>query len=464
MKGRISICVILAIGFLIFLIYGSRNIYGMRNQVEASEETVIGDVGAASGVNLALEYIDDSDIGWDVNYHIGNSIQTDATFKTYYYNNYRYNFAPRVYFQGLNRLESEFFDKIEGDVGEITIPLADYYEYLPINLQISYNKFASKGLLGDNNIYKIKMPKDAALHIKKEYNSYSTEPISVPYVDAIAPSVMIDGKIYFSITNMGTQIYYEKSSQNSIVYNITSGILAIENKERLSFDDIELIYPINLENDGTTKVLGLTSMKEDKYLALATMEEQNIYIHLYDVKNNELVKKEKVGEIPSGMAVNQFDLITQGDYLLANYEYHEEDDTESRNSLKVVGAVYLVTENNEIISVLENEYYTKLVDEIGENYHTQPEDMIYINDKLHFLFRNYSSDSINQNGERENSIVLLTMDEDEILYLGIIRNSMIEDFTVGDVNYANYTHNTMNNEELIIRYRTRNISTVSFAK
>lgn len=458
MKGRISVCVIVAIGFLIFLIYGSSTIYGMRNQVVANEETVIGDVGAASGVNLALEYIDDSDIGWDVNYRIGNSIQTDAAFKTYYYNDYRYNFAPRVYFEGQRGFDSGFFDKIEGDVGELTIQLADYYEYLPINLHISYNKFASKGLLGDNNIYKIKIPKDAALHIKKEYNSYSTETTSVPYVDATAPSVLIDGKIYFSITNLQNQIYYEKSSQNSIEYNITSGILAIENKERLSFDDIELIYPINLENDGTTKVLGLTSMKEDKYLALATMEEQNIYIHLYDVKSKVLIKKEKVGEIPSSMTMNQFDLITQGDYLLANYEYYEEDETELRDTLEVVGAVYNITDTNEIKSVLENEYHTKLVDEIKENYYTKPEDMLFINNKLHLVFRNYSN---NSNGEHANSIVLLTMDQEEILYLGIIRNNMIEDYTIGDVSYGYYT---MSNEELIVRNRARDITRVNFIR
>lgn len=458
MKGKISVCVIVAIGFIIFLIYGSSTIYGMRNQVVANEETMIGDVNAATGVNLALEYIDNSEIGWNVNYRIGNSIQTDAAFKTYYYNNYRNDFAPRVYFEGLYGFESEFFDKIEGDVGEITIPLADYYEYLPINLHISYNKFASKGLLGDNNIYKIKMPKDATLHIKKEYNSYSSEPISVPYVDATAPSVMINGKIYFSITNMENHIYYEKSSQNSIEYQIKSGILAIENKETLSFDDIEFIYPINLENDGTTTVLGLTSMKEDKYLALATMEEQSIYIHLYDVKNNVLIKKEKVGEIPSNMTMNQFDLINQGDYLLANYEYYEEDDTESWDTLKVVGAVYNITDTNEIKCVLENEYYTKLVDEMKENYYSKPKDMLFMNNKLHLVFRNYSS---NSNEELANSIVLLTMDADEILYHGIIRNNMIEDYTIGDVTYSYYT---MSNEEVIVRNRARDITNVNFIR
>lgn len=202
-------------------------------------------------------------------------------------------------------------------------------------------------------------------------------------------------------------------------------------------------------------------MKEDKFLALVTLEEQNIYIHLYDVKKNELVKIEKVGEIPESVEITHFEIISQGDYILGNYEYIDEDDTETRNSIKVVGSVYHVTENNEIKSVLENEYYTKLVDEIGENYYTQPEDMIYINDKLHLLFRNYSHNNNYQDGERENSVALLTIDEDEILYFGIIRNSMIEDYTVSDVKYAQYT---MNNEGLIIRNRTRNISTVSFAK
>jgi hypothetical protein len=460
MKSKISVCLISAIGFLIFLIYGSSTIYRMRNQVVTTEETVIGDVKAARGVNLALKFLDQSELGWDVNYSIGNRIQTDSTFKTYYYNDYNINTAPKSYIRTGDFDADELYNQINGDVGEMTILLTDYYEYLPIDLWLSYNSELMP-IWGGNNLYKIKIPEGAALRIKKEYNSYYTEPINVPYGVANVPSVMIDEKLYFTITNLKNQIYYEKNSQNNIEYNITSGILAIDGNKGLSYDNIEIVYPLNLENDGTTTVLGLVSVKEDEFLALATLEEQNIYIHLYDIKNNVLVKKEKVGEIPSDRIMNQFDLITQGDFLLANYEYTMEDDTGSRETLQVVGAAYNITESNEIKSVLENEYYTKLVKEMNENYYTAPKDMLFINNKLHLAFNNYFYNNNNTDGNRVNSIVLLTMDKDDILYLGIISNSMIEDYTIGDVNYIHYT---MNNERLLIQNRARSIYTVNFTK
>ena len=460
MRGKISVCIILAIGFLIFLIYGSSTIYGMRNDVIANEETIIGDVNAVSGVNIEVKYQDNNDIGWDINYQIENNIQMSATFKTFYYNNYSNNFAPSVHLgtdMGLYR--EEYFGQIEGDVGEITISLADKYEYMPINLFVSFDKSSSKGLLGENNIYKIKMPEDAVLHIKKEYNSYSSEPINVPYIDARPPSVLIDGKMYLTITNFLNQIYYEKSSEDNIEYTITSGILAIEDKERLSLDDIEMIYPIHLANGGTTTVLGLTSVKEEKFLALATLEEQNIYIHLYDVKNNVLVKKEKVGSIPANMIINQFNLITQGDYLLANYVYDRKEETDSRDTLKAVGAAYNITDTNEIKNVFENEYYTKLAKEINEHYYTEPQDMLFKDNKLHMVFYNSNNDYYGR--DRLNSIVLLTMDKEEIQYFGILRNSMIEDYTIGDVYQFQYT---TNGDRLIIGNRARNIYSFHFVK
>lgn len=456
MKNKISVCAILAMGSLIFIIYGSTTIYGMRNQVEDYEETLIGNTQEAIDVNLVLKYTDD-DIGWDVNYSIENSIQTASTFKTFYYKEYNSYFAPNVYISSGDFFRSDFSNKIEDDVGEITIQLTDYYEYLPMDVMVSFDRKKITPISGENNLYKIRIPKDATVHIKKEYNSYSIEPNSVPYVYySNSTSVMIDGKIYFCISNLENQIYYN-NRKDSMEYKLTSGILAIEEKDFLTYDDIETIYPIYLENGDKKTILGITSVQEDRNLALATMEDQNIYIHLYDVKNNVLVKKEKVGEIPSDMIISRFEFRSKGDNLLANYEYINADNTESRDALKVVGAVYNITDSNEIKTVLENEYYTKLVKEINENYYTDPEDMVYIHNKLHLVFRNYDDSSID--GEQANSIVLLTMDKEKILYFGIVRNSMIEDYTIGDLTYTNFIRN---NEKIIIRNHSRYLSSVKF--
>lgn len=458
MNARIASCVIASALFLLIMIVGSAYLYDMRDELRVKEEIIIGDKKVADGVSIDLEYRDD-DLMWKTNYSIGSNVSSDTSFHYTLYKQVNYSTAPRVVMEMEHSFYgNNFFDRIKENIGSITINLSEYYEYVPMDMWVDFDSNRVYGIDNYeyvNGLFKIKIPKDAKLIIRKEYNSYSLETKGVPHVEVATPNVVIGDKIYFTIQNLNKTFYIDDRSKQ-IEYELTSGILAVDKTtSKMNKLTIEKIYPIETSNVSNITILGLTSVKEDNYLLLATLEESEIFFHTYDLSQNKLIHKELVGSIPENTVMLDFNLNSQDDYIIAQYKYMDKDDSEY-TTIEKVGTVYKLNDKNQIDVIISNEYYSNMTKEQKEIINADPVDMIYRNNALHFLIRNY-----NTTGVSNNSIMILSLGQKDILYAGKIYNNMIEDFTIGDIMYRRYSSNQ---NISYLRDRERSLYKVEFIK
>lgn len=458
MRARIPSCVIASVLFLLIMIVASVYIYDMRDELEVKEEVIIGDKTIADGLGIDLVYQDD-DLLWKMNYQIGSNVSEDTTFHYTLYKEEENNInTPRVVMQMDHGFyDQSYMDKIKEDYGSLTINLAEYFEYVPMTMWVNFESNRLYGIDNyetTNGLFKIKIPKDAKLFITKEYNSYSIETKGVPHVEVTTPNVMIGKTIYFTIQNLNKTFYIDDKSK-TIEYELTSGILAVDKTRPKNNNNvtIEKIYPIEISNESNLIVLGLTSVKEDNYLALATLEENELFIHTYDMNENKLISKELVGSIPENTVMLDFILKSQDDYILAQYKYMDKDDSEY-TTIEKVGTVYKLNDKNQIEVIISNEYYSNMTKEQKNIINTEPVDMVYKNGALHFLLRYY-----NTTGDTSNSIMLLSLGEKDILYAGKLYNNMIEDFTIGDIMYRRYSSNQ---DMKFLKDRVRYLNNVEF--
>ena len=162
-----------------------------------------------------------------------------------------------------------------------------------------------------------------------------------------------------------------------------------------------------------------------------------------------------MGSIPENTVMLDFNLNSQDDYIIAQYKYMDKDDSEY-TTIEKVGTVYKINDKNQIDVIISNEYYSNMTKEQKEIINADPVDMIYRNNALHFLIRNY-----NTTGDSNNSIMILSLGQNDILYAGKIYNNMIEDFTIGDIMYRRYSSNL---NISYLRDRERSLYKVEFIK
>lgn len=443
MKRKFSIGLILSICFIILIIIGGMYVHGQGDDVKFEEITYLGDISACNGVSIDITSKDQyfkNEIRISFNEGLNYQAKYESLFHEVDVSNpfdfFRLNFS-------LYRIQEEH-SRFENKEGTFHYLVSDYYDYLPISFELWNSEHYITTESEINKLLQVSVPEDAEVVYENDKNTSSTNNKNIPSISNDLPKVKIGDYYYFTIPNL---------ELTDTKYRGISGILVFDVKQDSLYDNkidktIKVLYPIEISSDKKVQVLNIAKVTNANYIALAVLEDNNLYLYLYDLEKQELITKKKVGETPENATIKSFEFIEQGDILLANYLYNMNRSKEESTLFGVV-AVYEFTKENEIKVHMESEYLRKLPKELKDRFIYYNNEFFYHENKVFLLSRNYDY-------EINNGFKLIAFNDKEILYAGMINGSMNEEYTIGQQNTKN--------QHVLTDYSNRTITRIGFVK
>lgn len=429
MKRIVPIWLLICIGMVLLLLFGGSHIYNQRNDTKFEEINYIGDIKALDGVSIELNSRDRK-FKQDTILNFHDGLTWESEFKALYYTKETYESDKNI------SLDTGSLDEIlerekvyEKQPGEYRYKVRDYYKYMPINFRTSIGAFMTTRS-EVSELLQISVPESAELVIETKNNGITSISHNAPMFSINASVVRIGDQYYFSISNLAMENGWYKDSENvALEYRGTSGIMMFDRNQDWKFEipidkAVKVLFPIEIGSGKEVTVLNLSKVTEKDYLALTVLEESTLYLYLYDVKNDKLITKANVGELPKDSVMQGINYVEQGDYLLANY-YYLIDTMNEESTYESICAVYKISKQDEV-EVIINLNYAKKLKEQERSILLNFVDMYYQNSSLYMLFRN---------NDQFNNIDLIAVNNDNIIYAGTIQSSMNEDHTIGSTNY-----------------------------
>ena len=397
---KVPVWLIISLSLFLLCIIPWTIAYKQRNDIQVREETLQGDRAYMEGIEFENEY------------------------------------EPKLIIRE-TRLDKELEEIIKDmEDGKKIIKIADYLEYMTIDFEIDNNN-RIYDFKGDNKFYKIKVPDYAEALIEKTSNrggtSIMTELIGIPYIPRDLPSVVIGDRMYFTIPSLNLADWLnddympDESVEDSICLGIMSFPMSEDNKTQLYYSDIKIDYLLEPTNNINQYILDMKYIQEEGLLVLLTLEDNKLYAYIYDPAQEVMVLKKEIGETLASCNLIDISVNVQNNYLLLDLFYEEELVSEETYNYFYVAAAYEILDGD-VNKLVENEYMSKL-DKEYQNINMDHERVLYYeNDKIYIASKNYDAF-----GGNSNSIYLMAMDNDEVLYLGNISNSSGEDYSIASI-------------------------------
>lgn len=448
MKKKMRMFVLLLILSNLLLLTGGSYVYRQRNQVNSIETTYVGNPKAMDGKEFMLTVQDSNKYIWETTYSFSNGMTSNTAFlqrqtaeePLEYYN----TLYPYI---GQSDELSEFLHGINSDqVKSGKYYLKNFNDYMKIELKKSMY-FSN---VSCTQILKIKTPENAYIEVEienqnKSYNSY------IPLISMFdTPSIELDGNTYFTITNYGNLIENTMTEYEGISGIICAPSLIFESygvETEITRDNV--LYELEIGNDIDRQVLGISYREKEDCFVLAVKEEDRIWIHVVERETGNLVCKEEVASIPSNVQIISYNFFHQQDYIMVDYRYFENGNTEGE-SHRVVAA-YELNSNNSLKVLLHYQYLSDILNNKDldslDLKNAEIKDMRYDNGSV-FILGLGNPYVYNGNG-----IFIMVINEKGIQYLGKIHNSMAEDYSIGRYLYE---------KESVVDYSFRYIEGLEF--
>lgn len=430
MKGRMPVCVGIALCFLFIMIIGGSYLYGMRNNIYGLEERVLGESAVLQDIIVENEY-KNGRYKWQTSYELGSAemgVKVTSKFFNHFYKKEKsdraYNLSMRSDFSdsGVN-----FYTMLKNEE-KMTINMSSYFEYVPMKINMGFGYFFYGNNKNVGELYKIKVPSNTRVTIEKGSPYTTNASWENSEFHAEMPNVMIGDTLYFTIREPQL-MDVTKEPREPLEYEGIAGILSFDIKEiseEIEGEFIKKVFPIPVSNEGNITMIDIAAVKDDTQIILATLEDKTIYFYLYDIQKEELLTKTKALELPEGVSFPWCTIKNQGNYILVDWIYMLTD--EDYESSVRMGGVYEISQDAAITPVLLHEYCGESNDFLYDTGLYAPEDMIYQNHILYYLFARTGSVA-----DAYNAVYVMAINNDRILYLGKLTNSMQEDFTIGDL-------------------------------
>lgn len=430
MKGRMPVCVGIALCFLSIMIIGGSYLYGMRNNIYGLEEGVLGESADLQDIIIENEY-KNGRYKWQTSYEIGSAergVKVTSKFFNHFYKkekfNLLYDLSMRSDFgdSGVN-----FYTMLKNEE-KMTINMSSYFEYVPMKIDMGFGYFFHGNNKNAGELYKIKVPSNTRVTIEKSGPYTTNASWENSAFHAEMPNVTIGDTLYFTIKEPQLLDITEEPRE-PLQYEGIAGILSFDIKEinkEIEGEFIKKVFPIPVSNEGNITMINIAAVKDDTQIVLVTLEDETIYFYLYNIQKEELLTKTKALELPEGGSFPWCTIKNQGNYILVDWIYMQTD--EDYESSVRMGGVYEIGQDSTITPVLLREYYGESNDFLYDIGLYTPEDIMYQNNILYYLFARTGSVA-----DAYNSVYVMAINKDRIVYLGKIYNTMQEDFTIGDI-------------------------------
>lgn len=440
MKKKIPIWLIISALSIIGMITGCFFINQQRNQVEFNQVTYLGDIAYCDGIQFEMTSRG-SYFGQNLLVEFEDGIKGMAEFKPLYrQNNIYINNYFDLYIGNIDSL----WDNIPSNVnGTYQYKIRDHYKNYQIQISIWNEEHVIQTQSKVNDLLHVEVPEDATITVTIEnYGNSSSTSVSQDYngYTINLPYVKTEEGYYFTIPNLILENYMNNDGE--VKYKGTSGILFLNTKNALwdeAIDKIVTVYaPIEIGSDLNVVVLDLVKASKEGDLSLVVLEKQELYLYYYDGATKTFRSKSLVGELPTGAVIQDFKIIKQDNYLLANYSY-----TDQKENQHYASGVYNYSEEKGQYDVLISKDYSPELPEEYVHISALAIDMYYKEGRLYLL-----------HDETVNTVSLIALDHVEVLYAGTITTSLNEDYTIGSRPY----------ETVKTDYFDRNIKKTSFIR
>lgn len=434
MKRIVPIWLLLCIGMILVLFGGGSLIYNQRNDVQFEEIAYVGDLKVLDGISVELssrekEFKQNSTLNFQ------DGLKWESEFKSLYYTKETYE--PDEGITLSTNPMSVIYDReraFYNQPGVYRYKVRDYFTFLPIEFSLSAERKSLSTKSESSDLFQITVPESAEFEVEiGNSGSTSIRNINIPWFSFNLPAVKIGNQYYFTISNLTLENGWYENNEN-VEYRGTSGILMFDTIQYANWDipinyAINVLFPIEIDSEKQVIVLNLSKVTEKEYLALTVLEESTLYLYLYDVKNDKLITKTNVGEIPKNAIIKNLKYVEQGDFLLANY-YLTIDTLNEDPTYELICAVYKVTKEDKVEICINQNYVRKLealdptlLNIMKKGYPTLDlVDMYYYNNSLYMLFRNF------------NDINLIAVNTDDIIYAGTIQS--LTDYGLKNVKFV----------------------------
>ncbi|NMB43422.1 MAG: hypothetical protein GX995_04740 [Clostridiales bacterium] len=427
---RIPIWFIAFLGLTLFSTIALGAIHDKKDRVDLWEETLQGDVSVMDGLELDLGFTDYRYLWWDIDVLFNQGMEAVIDFKPLY-NRYSYNsFENQVMVVGDNVFTE--LEKIieEMDNGIKEIKIADYIDYMTFEFAVNYEGSAGRLFDGENHLYKVKIPESALAIIEKNHNSHGMQTWNLPHVRNDLPSINIGDRLFFTIPSLelANLDSYQDQDYDELEYYLKSGILSIpidiDRNEKISYDNIKVHYPLELDQNSNQYIIGMAVVTDKSLLVLTTLEENKIYAHLYDPSTENLILRKEISQIPEDKNLRYVTMNSQDGYLLIHYEYGEEVFSYEENNYSYLAEVFEIRDGD-IVRLISNDYLASLNNKYINAWYVAERGLFYANNKMFLISRDNR-----ETGDGNTGLLLMAIDNDDILYFGSLNNSMMEDYTI----------------------------------
>lgn len=351
MRKAVAILLVLVLGTCLGAATAVRELAATQNQVVFTETTLYGDISAAEGLTVTKQVQMSGNIAWNSTLRFFNAGFTYKTTSDYYNNVWEMNLGEPFYdgvflydmisssyqtsgsdlsflASGMSKAQAELADQTpDGEIRARTIRLADYYEYYPIEANISlpnviYGGFSDMLTEEDYNspelyaaramieFFKIPVLPDEryTIGIEKGENGtiISSWGQSVDGRDAFSistSSVVAEDACYFYFSNRtynGRLVDTSRIPGGYGIYVLPYGWVKAEDYHGYDFyeggdvfvDQLRVFYPIDPE----AEILDLSLSDNQKTLLLHTAEKGKCLLTIISTETGEALQKLELGD------------------------------------------------------------------------------------------------------------------------------------------------------------------------
>jgi hypothetical protein len=421
-----------------------------RNHVTSVETTYLGDSKEMNGEKFMLKVQDNNEYNWKTTYSFSNGMSSETKFTKGQSKKIPSPFNDYLYtnFDASNQL-TKYFEHLNIKIRSGKYYLKEYNDYM--NIYMSRNSFGNNMSLTE--FLKIKVPENTYIEVTKEGDSLFYTPNNFPSTSTfILPKIELGGKTYFTILND-----IDSSENEKIEYEGITGIVCVPNSifdiygTELKISRENVLYGLEIGNDIDRQILGITYREKENCFVLAVKEQDKIWLHVIERETGNLVIKKEVASLPSNTQWINYNFFHQDDYIMVEYKYKVSVDNQVSYYREV--AAFELKGNSNLNVLLHYQYLTELI----RNKDVDSLDMINFN----IWDMKYQDGNIFILGTKDlfaygdYGIIIMTINKEGVQYLGKIRNSMIEDNTIG--RHLSYT-------EILIDYPCRSIEELKFLK
>ena len=440
MRRKLPIWLMGSVISIIGIILGCFTVYQQRNQVEFSQVTYFGDIKYCDGIEFDM-FGKDSYFGQNLTVNFDNGLNGNAEFKSLYGNKEEYSSSEFNIITGyMDRIWKNFSP---AGTGTYHYKIRDYYKIYPIQFNLLNEQYYMQTTNEVNDLLLVEVPEDASVTITSEsYGNTSTLSMSQDYnsIYIDLPYIKTEEGCYFTIPNLVLENYIQNDEIER--YQGISGILHFKTNGVVWLDKMDNVVtvcaPIEISSDLDVIVLDLVEASKAGDLALAVLENQELYLYYYDESTTSLLNKSLIGKLPTDAKIQNFKIMRQENYVLTNYSYIDE-----KGNIQYASGVYNYLDGEGRYDVLLSKDYTSELPENFPSIGTLAADLWYIEGRLYLT--HYGS---------QNNVNLFALGHDKILYAGTIATSLHEDYSIG----------SLPGEAVQTDYNSRHISGISFRK